>query len=104
MVTTIGFQSGAVKTAKGRGIGLALLTKEHQRGELDYVVNAAGPVKLPPPNEGFWQGNYRGPLGNYEGGYRFESIGQFFGMLCMDAFEEDRRERLAAFEREHGSP
>jgi len=103
MVTTVGFQSGAIKTARGRGIGLALLTKEHQNGELVYVVNTAGPVKQPPPNEGFWQGNYRGPLDNYDGGYRFESVGQFLGMLCMDAYEKQRQEQIAALEREHGS-
>lgn len=100
MVTTVGFQSGAIKTAKGRGIALALLTNEHQKGELVYVVNAAGPVKRPPPNEGFWQGNFRGPLDNYDGGYRFESMSQFLGMLCMDAYEQQRQEQIAAWERE----
>ena len=103
MVTTVGFQEGAIKTARGRGIALALLTTEHQPGELIYVVNAAGPAKPEPANEGFWQGNLRGPLDNYDGGYRFESMGQFLGMLCLDAYEQQRRQQIAAWEREHGS-
>ena len=102
MVTTVGFQEGAVKTARGRGIALALLTNEHQLGELRYVVNSVTPPKRMPTNEGFWQGNFKGPLDSYDGGFRFENIGQFWGMLCMDAMEKERQERLAAFEREHG--
>ena len=102
MVTTVGFQDGAVKTAKGRGIALALLTAEPQTGELVYVVNAANDGESIPPNSAFWQGNYRGPLGNYDGGYRFESVSQFLGMLCYDACEEQRQKQIAAFEREHG--
>ena len=103
MVTTVGFQEGAIKTARGRGIALALLTTEHQPGELVYVVNSAGPIKPMLTNKGFWQGNFRGPLDNYEGGYRFENIGQFLGMLCFDAYEEQRQQQIAAWEREHGS-
>lgn len=102
MVTTVGFQEGAVKTARGRGIALALLTTEHQPGELRYVVNSAAIPKPMPPNEGFWQGNFKGPLDSCDGGFRFESIGQFLGMLCMDAMEKERQEMVAAFEREHG--
>ena len=103
MVTTLGYQSGAIKTAKGRGIGLALLSNKHQNGELTYIVNTVVPVKMPIQHEGFWQGNYRGPLGNYEGGYRFESFGQFIGILCMDAYEDQRKDLVAKFEREHES-
>lgn len=102
MVTTVGFQKGAIKTARGRGIALALLTTEHQPGELSYVVNAARTARPGQANSEFWQGNLRGPLDNYDGGYRFESIGQFLGMLCLDAAEEQRQQRVAAWEREHG--
>ncbi len=42
MVTAVGFQDGTIKTAKGRGIALALLTREHQDGELVYVINTIG--------------------------------------------------------------
>jgi len=61
MITTVGFQDGTVKTAKGRGIALALLTREHQEGELAYVVNKIGPVTIPPLNKGFWQGKFWPP-------------------------------------------
>jgi hypothetical protein len=103
MVTTVGFQDGAIKTARGRGIALALLTTENQPGELTYVVNTAGTAKTKSANERFWQGNFRGPLGNYAGGYRFESMSQFLGMLCFDASEEQRQQQIAAWEREHSS-
>lgn len=103
MVTTVGFQEGAIKTARGRRIALALLTTEHQPGELIYVVNSASPAKLAPANTGFWQGNFRGPLDNYDGGFRFESMRQFLGMLCLDAYEEQRQQQIAAWKREHGS-
>jgi len=89
LVTTVGFQEGTIKTAKGRGIALALLTKEHQKGELRYIVNSAAPLKPPPPNISFWQGNFRGPLDHYDGGFRFESMGQFWGMLVMDAMKKE---------------
>jgi hypothetical protein len=100
MVTTVGFQKGAIKTARGYGIALALLTNEPQAGELIYVVNYAGLTKPRPANTGFWQGNLRGPLDSYQGGLRFESIGQFLGMLCMDAYELERQKNVAAFGRE----
>ncbi len=102
MVTTVGFQEGAIKTAKGRGIALALLTTEHQPGELRYIVNAAGTVSFKPSNKEFWQGNLRGPLDNYDGGSRFESMSQFLGMLCLDAYEEQRQKQVEAWNREHG--
>lgn len=103
MVTTVGFQDGAIKTARGRGIALALLTTEPQRGELSYVVNSASAPKPIVENTGFWQGNFKGPLDSYDGGLRFESMGQFLGMLCIDAYEKTRQEKLEAYEREYGS-
>lgn len=103
MVTTVGFQDGAVRTAQGRGIALALLTKAGQPGELRYVVMSAGAPRSVPEHEGFWQGNLRGPLDRYEGGFRFETMGQFLGMLCLDAQEEQRKAIVAAWEREHGN-
>ena len=103
MVTTVGFQEGTVKTARGRGIALALLTTEQQPGELRYVVNSAGSYKPMVENREFWQGNFRGPLDSYDGGFRFESIGQFLGLLCLDAGEQQRQERVAAWKREMGA-
>jgi hypothetical protein len=60
-------------------------------------VNQQRPVE---PALRDWQGNFRGPLDNYGGGYRFESMGQFLGMLCMDAYEQRRQEQIAEWERE----
>jgi hypothetical protein len=90
MVTTVGFQDGAIKTARGRRIALALLTKKHQKGELVYVVNTAVMPKSLPPNEGFWQGNFLGLLDIYNDGLRFESMSQFLGMLVMDAMSNKK--------------
>lgn len=101
IVTTVGFQEGAVKTAQGRGIALALLTADHQPGELVYVVNTAHNTKSSPKNDSFWQGNLRGPLDTYDGGFRFESMGQFLGMIYYDAFEEQRLKQIEEFEREN---
>lgn len=84
MVTTVGYQEGTIKTAKGRGIALALLTREHKKGELIYIVNSASFPKHPPQNEAFWQGNFRGLGDHYDGGFRFENMGQFLGILVMD--------------------
>jgi hypothetical protein len=103
MVTTIGFQDGAVKVAEGRGIVLALLTKNHLPGELRFVVSAAGsPRPSMETNERFWQGNLRGPLGKYSGGFRFESGPQFLSVLFLDEFEKERLEGVARWEKEHG--
>jgi hypothetical protein len=90
MVTTVGFQEGTIKTAKGRGIALALLTKEPQEGELKVIVAKMGSITPPPPNNSFWQGIFLGPLGVYDGGLRFENMGQFLGMLVMDAMDEKK--------------
>ncbi len=68
-----------------------------------YIVNSSGPSRPMPPNMGFWQGNFRSPLDSYDAGFRFESIDQFLGMLCMDAMEKERLERVAVFERERAS-
>ncbi|HVF61004.1 MAG TPA: restriction endonuclease [Thermoanaerobaculia bacterium] len=103
MVTTVSFQDGAVKVAKGRGIALALLTRSHLPGELRYVALAAASPRLSiETNEGFWQGNLRGPLGKYGGGFRFESWPQFLSVLFLDEFEKERLEWVARWEKEHG--
>ncbi len=85
MITTIGYQDGAIKTAKGRGIALALLTTEFQKGELRYIVN--GPLRESPlnaANESLIQGNILGFLDLYDGGLRFENFGQLYGIWCME--------------------
>jgi hypothetical protein len=87
LVTTKGFQDGAIKAAKGRRIALALLTKDHQPGEIRYVVNRAGPVQPMPlaASTEFFQGNVQGLISEARGGLRFESFSQLLGMLIVDA-------------------
>lgn len=87
LVSTKGFQAGAVKTATGRRIALAVLTKDAQPREIRYVVNRAGsvPPDVKPPTEEFFQGNIRGLIGETSGGLRFESFSQVLGMLIIDA-------------------
>lgn len=85
LVTTSGFQSGAIKTAMGRGIALAILTAEAQPGEIKYVVNGPSPDRAHhPPNPRLLQGNVRGLLSTGERGMRFETFGTLYGMLCIE--------------------
>jgi len=100
MVTTIGYQEGAVKAAMGWGIALALLTADNQPGELRFRVSSGVHAISMPVTDKFWQGNLRGPLENYVGGFRFEGKGQFLGLLGLDAYQRERQERVAAWERE----
>ena len=87
LITTIGFQEGAIKAAIGRRIALALLTSETQRGEIGYIVNKAGariPTERPKSTE-FFQGNVKGLVAQTKGGLRFEGFSQMLGMLIVDA-------------------
>ena len=94
LITTVGFQSGAIKAAKGRRIALALLTKEPQPGEIRYVMASAGERELPPRRENheFLQGNIKGVLGTNSGGIRFESGGGLTGMLLVEAMASNAKE------------
>jgi hypothetical protein len=86
LVTTVGFQDGAIKAARGRRIALARLTTESQPGEIQYIANHARPV--PPMTRSrspeFFQGNVRGLVCETSGGLRFESFSQLLGMLIVD--------------------
>jgi hypothetical protein len=87
LVTTLGYQEGAIKAAGGRRIALAVLTTESQPGEIGYIANRAGPV-LPEcrlKSKEFFQGNVRGLIGETRGGLRFENFSQIVGMLIVDA-------------------
>jgi len=95
MVTTVGYQKGAIMTGEARGMALALLTSEPQQGELRYVVNSISPPPERPPHDEFWQGNVKGILENYRGGLRFEDGGQFFGMLVMEGMHNQNRSEQA---------
>ena len=102
VVTTAGFQSGAVKVAQSRGIALALLTRDRQPGEMIYIVNSKPPSAPKEATDDFWQGNLQGPSDNYSGGFRFAGVSEFLSLLGRDEFERQWRQRVAAFEREHG--
>jgi hypothetical protein len=88
MITTVGYQDGAMRTAKGRRIALALLTNKSQTGELKFVVNVGGKEKHRGEEEEFFQGNLRAPLDHFEGGYRFDSIHEFLSTLFKAEHEE----------------
>ncbi len=104
MVTTIGYQEGAVKVAEGRGIALAVLTENHTPGELVYRTLAAAPRDQPlPTQKAFWQGNLRGPLGDYGRVFRFENTSQFFWSLFLDEREAERLRVVARWNAEHGT-
>ena len=103
MVTTVGYQDGAVKVAEGRGIALAHLTEDETPGELRYRALAAAPKEPPPQTQkAFWQGNLRGLLGKYRGGFRFENPGEFLWALLLDEREAERLRVVARWEAEHG--
>jgi hypothetical protein len=87
LITTVGFQEGAVKAAQGRRIALALLTTASQPGEIKYVVNRLGPLEQAhrPRSTNFFQGNVQGLITETRGGLRFESFSQLLGMLIIDA-------------------
>ncbi|WP_446811029.1 restriction endonuclease [Methylomonas sp. 2BW1-5-20] len=85
MITTVGYQAGARKAAIGRGIALALLTKESQPGEIQYIVNSIAPVTDRPEIPDVLQGNVCGVISDFEPGLRFNGFGQLLGMLLIDA-------------------
>lgn len=87
LITTIGFQKGAVNAARGRRIALATLTRDSQPGEICYVVNRAGPLfeGCRPVSTEFFQGNVKGLVSESGGGLRFESFSQLVGMLIVDS-------------------
>ncbi len=93
MVTTVGYQDGAIQTARSRGIGLALLTDTPQPGEIVYLANSLGG---PPPrycSDCLLQGNFRpwnAVLGaELDSGLRFESFGQLWSVLHLSGFDVD---------------
>lgn len=93
LITTVGFQNGAVKAARGRRIGLALLTENQQPGEIAYIVNYATKFSFSPKKSTeFFQGNIRCLLSTGESGMRFTSFSQVVGMLIVDSHAETTRD------------
>ncbi len=91
IITTKGFQKGAIEDAKANGIALAFLTVEPQKGELVFVVNVGQPTSQ---FDGFWQGNIRSSRTDFDRGFRFEGRGSFFSLLMRDETEAAWREKM----------
>lgn len=95
LITTVGFQTGAVKAATGRRIALALLTRDHQPSEIEYVVAYATQIAFTPQRSTeFFPGNIRCLLSTGERGMRFNSFSQVVGMLIVDVHAEQARSRV----------
>jgi hypothetical protein len=94
MLTTVGYQEGALKTARGRGIALALLTDKPQKGELKFITNAVSSAPRRYCSDKLLQGNFK-PWGDFwggdhEAGFRFESFGQLLSVLYLSTTDRSR--------------
>lgn len=88
MFTTIGYQSGAIKAARGRGIALAVLTKDRLSNQIDYIVNSDTDYQpFDRPNPEFIQGALYGLYGNYENPIRFNGPMDLYGMCVLSGLE-----------------
>jgi hypothetical protein len=91
VVTTTGFQDGALKVAKGRGIALAILRAETQSDELHYMVRSAvDNVTANSDPHSLIQGNFKpwGHLGQEENGFRFNSAPEMVRLLQVSMFNQ----------------
>jgi len=92
MVTRVGYQDGAVKTARGRGIALALLGEDQSHAELSYVCKEHEPVPTRSPARPILQGNLR-PWGRlsgprFERGFGFGSPGALIQLLRISMSDQ----------------
>lgn len=98
MFTTVGYEAGAVKVAKGRGIALFILREGQEPDEVHVETKAAGPR-----NQGLLKGNFR-PWGRFseprdDAGFRVESASKMFYILAfsmddvLDKLARDQRVR-----------
>lgn len=87
--TTVGFQEGAVKAAKARGIGLVLLTPDRQPGELVFRANATDTPRPTVDPDALLQGNAKvdTKLVFYERGLRFSSGRELVGFVVRSTPE-----------------
>ena len=86
MFTTVGYEAGAVKVAKGRGIGLFILREGQEPGEIRVETRAVGSRK-----RGLLRGNFR-PWGRFseprdDAGFRVESADEMFYILAFSMAE-----------------
>jgi len=73
--------------AQGYEISLALLTKEMQPNEIQCLYAEAGDENAFVP---VLQGNLRGVMGNYEGGYRFHDAKRLINLVHEDSRGKDQ--------------
>jgi hypothetical protein len=93
MFTTVGYEAGAKKVAKGRGIALFILREGQEPGELRVETKSANR----PAASSFLRGNFL-PWGQFsksgdEIGYRVESADELFYLLAFS--EAERFDELA---------
>ena len=86
MFTTVGYEAGALKVAKGRGIGLFILRAGQEPGEIRVETRAADPRR-----PGLLKGNFR-PWGRFseprdDAGFRVESADEMFYILAFSMAE-----------------
>ena len=86
MFTTVGYESGAVKVAKGRGIALFILREGEEPDEVRVMTRSAGPNR-----RGRLVGNFR-PWGRFseprdDAGFRVESMSEMFYLLAFSMGE-----------------
>jgi Restriction endonuclease len=98
MFTTVGYEAGAKKVAKGRGIALFILREGQEPGERRVETKAAKRTTRP----SFLRGSFL-PWGHFsesndEIGYRVESADEFFYLLAFS--EIDRFDGLARQQRQ----
>ena len=98
MFTTVGYEAGAKKVAKGRGIALFILREGQELGELRVETKAANR----PAASSFLRGNFL-PWGQFsesgeEIGYRVESADELFYLLAFS--EAERFDELARQQRQ----
>ncbi len=88
MFTTVGYEDGAMKVAKGRGIALFTLREEQDLSELKIETKSVGrPVK-----SSFLRGNFL-PWGQFSdigngAGFRVESAAELFYILTFSDIDK----------------
>jgi restriction system protein len=88
MFTTVGYEAGAIKVAKGRGIALFILREGQESNEIRIETRAA----YQPHTPGFLKGNFlpggRFSEPRYDAGFHIESGGELFYVLAFSMDEE----------------
>jgi hypothetical protein len=87
MFTTVGYESGAIKVAKGRGIALFILREGQEPHELRIETKGADK----PDRHGFLRGNFV-PWGRFsesrdEAGFRIECPNELFYVLAFSTVD-----------------